>query len=902
MVNLCTPKTCGDLGYNCGPASDGCGNLLQCGGCFGADTCGGAGAPGVCGHTCGGLCQYQAGCMNGTPTTIQGRVLAGKSAWTGLAPDPVPNVLVYVPNGPVGALPQGYSAGSCPQCGADVSGNPLVSTYTNYDGTFTLTNVPSPPAGQTLPLVIQLGRWRRQLQIASPTACAATSIGDLNLPRNHTEGDIPLTAISTGTVDALECVLLKMGIDQAEFTSSTSAPSGRIHIYAAGPGTDIASKQGPGAYIADPKSKASPPAAISQPESALMASGGTYMGYDQIMLPCWGHPFGFDPNSTNNMRSPDEPKDLITYADSGGHFFATHYSYSWLVGNGEFDTVAAWHGDENNPGSVTWTLNVSKVPPVAPAPMHSGIFWQWLNLVKALSNYNLATPPANPQVDITNPRHDVDGVRSGSLDWIDGTDPDKKNAMVEHFTFNTPVGQQNQCGHAIFSDFHVTGVTDSNNIPFPKECSTSFTSQEKILEYMIFDLASCVAPPQSTCKPLTCQALGLSCGPAGDGCGDQIDCGTCTSPLTCGGGGIHGQCGEPEGGACTPLTCGAQGIACGPAGDGCGGTLQCGTCSGGQTCGGGGVPGQCGQPDGGSCSPVTCGQLHLSCGPAGDGCGNVIQCGPCPMGQTCGGGGAPGVCGAPDAGACMPLTCGVQNIACGPAGDGCGNAIDCGPCPMGQTCGGGGVLGQCGAPDGGSCVPLTCGSQNVGCGPAGDGCGNAIDCGGCAMGQACGAGGILGHCGAPDGGACVPQTCPGLHIGCGPAGDGCGNLIQCGGCPEGQTCGGAGVPGQCGAPEAGACAPQTCGDQHIGCGPAGDGCGNQIQCGPCPAGQTCGGGGVPGQCGGGICQPFTCPQLGYSCGPAGDGCGGLLNCGTCPAGQTCGGGGVQGQCGSLTTK
>jgi hypothetical protein len=664
-----------------------------------------------------------------------------------LSADPVPNVLVYVPNGTVAAMTQGYATSSCPQCGADVTGDPLVSTYTDFDGTFTLSNVPSPPAGQSVPLVIQLGRWRRQLTITSPAACAVTPIGDLHLPRNHTEGDIPLTAISTGAVDALECVLLKMGVDQAEFTTSTATPSGRIHIYAAGPGTELAAGVGPGAYIANPNSHANPPAAISQPESALMATGGTYMNYDQIMLPCWGSPIGFTARNSNNMRSPDEPGDLSAYADSGGHFFATHYSYSWLVNNGEFNNVAAWDPDDNNPGNVTWTLNVSKTPPVVPAPMHAGIFWQWLNLVKALSNFNLATPPQNPQVAITDPRHDADGVMSGSVDWIDGTDPQKNTAMLEHFTFNTPVASASQCGHAIFSDFHVANQNDTNSTPFPQECSKSFSSQEKILEYMIFDLASCVSPPRSSCQPLTCAAQGLSCGMAGDGCGNQINCGTCVSPLTCGGGGVRGQCGEPNGGACKPLTCAEENLACGPSGDGCGNVIQCGPCPSGQTCGGAGVPGQCGKPDAGACVPETCAAQHIGCGPAGDGCGHEIQCGPCSDG-TCGGGGIPSQCGQPLTNQCEPQTCATQQIGCGPAGDGCGNLIQCGPCAAGQSCGGGGTPGQCG---GGACQPLTCAALGLNCGPAGDGCGNLLECGTCTGSDTCGGGGVAGQCGQATG-------------------------------------------------------------------------------------------------------------------------------------------------------
>jgi hypothetical protein len=44
------------------------------------------------------------------------------------------------------------------------------------------------------------------------------------------------------------------------------------------------------------------------------------------------------------------------------------------------------------------------------------------------------------------------------------------------------------------------------------------------------------------------------------------------------------------------------------------------------------------------------------------------------------------------------------------------------------------------------------------------------------------------------------------------------------------------------------CAKKTCAEQHIQCGPASDGCGGSLSCGGCYPG-LCGGGGVPGQCG-----------------------------------------------------
>jgi hypothetical protein len=738
---LCTPTTCQALGYNCGPAGDGCGGVLNCnvnGGCTLPDICGGSGSPGVCGHTppCTNFCRQQVACDGGTTTLLSGTVVAGTLAkylpagvTTG---DPVPNVVVYIPNGTVQPfIPRAQETPSqqCSTCGADVTGTPLVTTTTAFDGTFQLTNV---PVGNSIPIVIQLGRWRRQFTVNVNNACGANTVnaanipaGFLVMPHNQSEGDIPLTALSTGDVDSMECVLLKMGIDTTEFTINASTPNGRIHLY-----------QGNGA---------SATSGATPNEPALMETGGTFNNYDQIVLPCWG----VDPtiNGSANAKTATELADLVAYANSGGHFFATHYSYAWLYNNNPFNTTAVWDVNRSMINSMTGV--VSQTAP----PAHPSTFVKWLNLVHALSNFTANPPPPNPaNVTITFARHDVDSVSGQSVDWIDGTDPTRNvnpKQMLLHYTFDTPVGQTSgQCGHAIFSDFHVTNQNNTAVFSFPRdadtECGTNpMTAQEKILEYMIWDLASCVpGPPGPTCTPLTCSQQGIGCGPAGDGCGGPLNCGTCTPPLTCGGGGVRGQCGQPDGGLCTPQTCSQLGIGCGPAGDGCGGALNCGPCTPPQTCGGGGTPGQCG--GGGTCTPQTCGQQNISCGPAGDGCGGALDCGPCTPPQTCGGGGTPGQCGAPP-GQCTPETCAQQNISCGPAGDGCGGQIDCGPCTPPLTCGGGGTPGKCGG--GSQCTPLTCAQLKINCGPAGDGCGGLVQCGTCSSGQTCGGAGVPGQCG-----------------------------------------------------------------------------------------------------------------------------------------------------------
>jgi MYXO-CTERM domain-containing protein len=72
------------------------------------------------------------------------------------------------------------------------------------------------------------------------------------------------------------------------------------------------------------------------------------------------------------------------------------------------------------------------------------------------------------------------------------------------------------------------------------------------------------------CAPLTCGTG--SCGSFADGCGGTLNCGTCTAPQTCGAGGTPNKCG------CVTTTCGAAGAECGAVSDGCGGQLTCGSC------------------------------------------------------------------------------------------------------------------------------------------------------------------------------------------------------------------------------------------------------------------------------------------------------------------------------------
>lgn len=383
---------------------------------------------------CTGLKCQQRTCAAGKSTNLSGTVYdpAGKV--------PLYNVIVYVPNAALEPMPKGVS---CDKCGTITSGAPIVTALTDSKGQFTLKDV---PVGKNIPLVMQVGKWRRKVVIPEVKECVDNPVVDKNLtrlPKNRKEGDLPQMALVTGGCDELECLFRKMGIDEAEYSSG--AGTGAMHLYKGQGGGTIAGITDAAPFWSNiPKLKE----------------------YDMVILSC-------ECSEYPSNKGTDALNAMFAYANAGGRIFGSHFQYTWFKnGPPDWQKTATWGGT----GLSTGTYNVDMTFPKGKA------FGEWLVSVGASSTPGtIALSSVKSDVATINPET--------STRWIYKDGPES----VKYYSFNTPVGKpvESQCGRSVFSDIHVSN--ESGGAAFPGGCSSAdLTPQEKALEFLFFDLSSCI--------------------------------------------------------------------------------------------------------------------------------------------------------------------------------------------------------------------------------------------------------------------------------------------------------------------------------------------------------------------------------------------------------------------------
>jgi hypothetical protein len=413
--------------------------------------------------TCQGLeCQIE-NCGGGVSTTISGTVYAPNGTL------PLYNIIVYVPNAPLDPLTPGVT---CDQCGSIASGNPIAVALTDSQGHFQIQNAPS---GTNIPLVMQVGKWRRQISISKINSCVDNPVGQqvsgveqlTRLPKKQSEGDMPRVAITTGTCETFACIIPKLGIDPSEYapgpTSSTTKPTKAFSFYS-------------GAGSAAPLG--APPA---QP---FWSDVNQLKNFDLAMFSCECH------------EPTDAPTAAVTavrsYLEAGGRIFTTDFMYTWYK-----------FSSDTNLNASPWSWPGGAPPGADPVSVDTTFpkgtaFGDWLYYVSGIAPYNAEVttkPPVKDQFPVTAAGGYVfDNVWSINtkygLEWSHSGGPSHPRII----TMGMPSAQPpaSQCGKGVHIDFHVDQSYDQVNSSYPAGCSNLMREPELATTFFFFDIASCI--------------------------------------------------------------------------------------------------------------------------------------------------------------------------------------------------------------------------------------------------------------------------------------------------------------------------------------------------------------------------------------------------------------------------
>ena len=418
-------------------------------------------------------------CPNGGATRISGTVFdpAGRN--------PLANIAVYIPEHPQTLEPIALGTSSCSTCETSI-GDYVVGAFTDDAGHFVLAGVPT---GHNVPLVIRVGKWRRQITVPIVTDCGMTEIpssgtGQARLPRNRNEGDLPQMALLTGGWDNMACFLYRVGVDSAEFAAPGAGKRVDVYQGLGATGTGAALSNG---VAGDCTTAACP----------LWSSKQALEAYDEVFLGC-------ECDAHDETKPAASLQAMHDWLDEGGKVFATHSQTTWFRnGPADIRSIADWTNGPASGAAGPFIVNDS--------------FFGGMNLKAWLSGVGAADASGAVAVAAADVSTSVTGVvASNTLAWINdsSTAVDGGSAQtgnVKMFSAGTPADAMPAayCGKINVTDIHPGGgqalpdvSSDGSSAPasVPAACDSSPLSPgEKALEYLLFDQSACfrsmVHPP-----------------------------------------------------------------------------------------------------------------------------------------------------------------------------------------------------------------------------------------------------------------------------------------------------------------------------------------------------------------------------------------------------------------------
>lgn len=415
----------------------------------------------------GGSLGPTAGCPDGKDTTVSGTVYdpAGKVQ--------LYNVLVYIPGDEMALPHEGHACDET--CSTQISA--VSAALSDEAGHFQLPHV---PAGTQL-LVIQIGKWYRVTTIAVK-ACQDNMLDAGQTHLLGTGQGLPRIAVTTGHSDTLECLLRKIGIDEKEFATEQN-PDAHVHMFVGCPNPDADNHTGAGAFVPTLN------AGATFPDATTLWSDKTKLArYDMVVMSCEG-------TQCDKTKDDTMHKNIKEYADTGGRLFLSHDQFVWLKsGPTPWGQTADFVGADRDPLPDGFISQIDETFPKGMA------FSKWLQ------NVHGSMTPGN--IKLNNARFSVRAARPTKTQrWIytENNPRDASGLAVEYLTMNTPVEMPGTlCGRVVFTDLHLLPtepLPTADVPPFPSACdlTQALSPQELALEFMIFDLSSCLV--SETTKP-----------------------------------------------------------------------------------------------------------------------------------------------------------------------------------------------------------------------------------------------------------------------------------------------------------------------------------------------------------------------------------------------------------------
>jgi hypothetical protein len=394
---------------------------------------------------------------DGGMTTLSGVTYAPNGT------DPIPNVLVYIaPDSLV--VPPAPTGVTCTPC--TIPFGAIASTTSKVDGTFTLASS-ALDAGGSYTLVIATGGFRRVIRHLTFGACASVA-----LPPSETS----FPGVSSG-----EDIAPKIAVGSE---TSTASPSPDVNDKFVQVLTKIGMKYD--TYLPNKKGTAETGSDLL----TLIGNASALSAYDMLIVPCGSlGDFSVAGHVTSTMAS-----NLSSWLKAGGRLYASDLAYevianadpadfTWASGKTKY---ASDDPADVGVGYATGTaINVNLVDPGLLAWMQAiGVVASGGTTIPvydlrdpwgALSSITTAVDPAGIPYGRT--------FVTGSVSWY-GASGTAGPATTRPLTVqvDVPGASGARCGRTVFTSYHVQSTSST---------STTLSAQERVLEYLFFQLNAC---------------------------------------------------------------------------------------------------------------------------------------------------------------------------------------------------------------------------------------------------------------------------------------------------------------------------------------------------------------------------------------------------------------------------